>query len=301
MSQFRIYAAKIGSVFIRATTNNDIQDGITVDRTLVDGAVDPWTANVIDESPVITIETLDIAGALGVCGFNSTTGSVTIYGAKIDGAGRASGNVHEIVEAGTARIYPVQLSMPHGQHARLTFRVVPYSNSDTVPPLARKAIGALPAETLNSDRFSIGPVKVEAQDISGKTSVNIDFGITLDEQLGKYDGANWLKEALLLSRQPRVTVSTVNVGMRAFTMGTASTDRVGAVPITTTATIFARKRNNTGYVANATEEHVSFVINNGIVYPIGQTGNPVQYTFGIDPFADASNAPIIIDTTAAIS
>ena len=102
-----------------------------------------------------------------------------------------------------------------------------------------------------------------------------------------------------MGRQPSITIRTAEA-LALNTFGLAGT----AQGVTDSVVYFRKKDEGGTVVANATEEHISFTVDEGIITVddvTGPHGDILGSQVVITPTYDGTNAIMAIDTTAAIA
>lgn len=168
----------IGSITsISAPRNNDVSAEATA------GSPFPRFTNIRSMRPMVNITTRNIAAALGLVGSTSlsiksggTYTALELYYAALDDCGRpAAGSVHRKLSFDLGCLVPRVLSCSAGQDAELTLEFMALSSDGATSPLTVSGSQALP--TLPTDeRFTIGPMTLESNDITRLQQLSVDFG-----------------------------------------------------------------------------------------------------------------------------
>lgn len=271
-----------------------------------DGQVDPNFAAIMRGSPVLSFTTSAITRALtaaGISGLAISGTAVDLWFQKYAQGGiRTSGSNSTKYSAAYGLLCPRTLRCVHNGYATLTYDVWARTNDGGATfPLAVTAAQAMPSITAADQLFTTGPVKINGTALEGIQDLTIDFGLRLVASGGS--GCPFPEFIAIDKRQPVITAISTHVdfptesGM-ALHVAQGSTDSVA----------YLRKiaQNGAGgvvRVADATTEHISFTMDDGIV-TIRETRaatGEAAIEVVLEPSYDGSNAILVVSTAAAIA
>jgi len=253
--------------------------------------------------PVTTRRIKDVLDAIGTSArfFTSDTGKPGVeicwqkYAESSGGRAGSGAHIKHTIAAGC--IVPVGLSASHQQDASLSYLVIPKYDG-TNEPLVHNASQSLPALVGDNVRYTLGPVTLGGQSVGGNVDVNVNFGSNYN--LEGSDSDIWPTFISLVSVVPSITMTGTDAAILASKIPNAGRAMTHANP-----TIFLKKRaeGGTHFVADATEEHIKLTIA-GMAFVQSYSasiGGRMQTGIQLFPKFDGTNAPIVIDTTAAIA
>jgi hypothetical protein len=245
--------------------NGDIQVPHNVELALNrgSGSITPGYVAVMSAKPMITWTTTEIARVMAVVppmtGLLVATGQTYtsadfLFMRQTKGGTLYSGSNHLMVSAAAGMAVCKTLSAQQDGEANLAMEFSPYSTNGTTAQISYNAASSAPTGVIPSEKFTLGPVKVNGTAIDGLQGVEVDFGVVI-----KLMGANGnaLPEfANIESITPKITIRgtdlsyAATVGLLGLTQGATQTD------------IYFRKLALGGSrVADATAEHVRIRIN----------------------------------------
>ena len=303
--RFRPFPVKIGNTTIAGVQEQGIEDGFGDIRELSDGQVDPSAQATARHDPRAAFSTIAVATALGTVGFDGVRGALEMYDIKMgDAAEFNQTSVHVKHEFTHGLHIPVNLSAGEGErNAILSCQSFGFNPDGAAPHVVTEDVALPTAVALNTEMYGLGPVRfgtgVSAVNIEGITAVSIDFGIAVEPDHS--DGSIVTKDQGITARMPVITISSRYANLQTLVKGA---DGKGALALTDTLNIYLRKRTATGYVANATAEHLKISIAAGEVYFAGVGGNPRVFTARIHPKRNATGFGGLaawIDTSSAIT
>lgn len=273
-----------------------------------DGHVDAKYVAVGSQQPNITFTSSAIAKVLakvGIAGFDFSGAAAGAY----DGAGleawfqkivehgtRGGASSHIKMTAAKGLIVPRTLTAPHEPPATISLEAIPSwdGTNDPIVLATGQSLGGSPDVT---EQFCAGPVSINGTTYEGVQSIDIDFGITLTIRGGS--GNVWPEFVGIQFRRPSIVIRTLDVtSLSTFgLLGTAQ----GA----TDSIIYLRKvAEGAGRVADATEEHISFTIDEGRIWCGPATATQDAEAEGeirITPVYDGTNDVLVIATAVAIA
>jgi hypothetical protein len=224
-----------------------------------------------------------------------------MYNQLVSGVGRGGTLVHQKISIATGLLLPRSISVRHGGIAQLGFDVIGVNAGGTVCPVLITESMALPVDTGVAALHTLGPVKINGVELEGVESVTIDFGIS--EFVVSSNGLIYPRLAGVTGVAPRVSVSCKDsAALAAFVVATVPGPLAQGA---TDSVIFLRKKSNDGgNVADATAEHISFTIDQGLWVPGSKNGShpgELSTTIECQPTFDGTNEPLVMSTVAAIT
>ena len=300
-----IYAVGAGATVLGGITEQSVIPDSQIGGDGADDELYTRMRYLVAQNFAPTFSTLSIAAALtltsgaSVASLADMSGGLSFYAQKHeDGAARGSGSVHRKFTFAKGLLVPQTLSCQHQGDASLSFSVPATSSDGTTCPLVITDSSALAAIANNEERFTLGPIDVAGVTLTGVRSLQINFGIEIT-----VDGADsdlYPTHASAKMIAPVITLSGVDAEWVK-----AANIPIGGTPATHANTaIYLRKRADGGtFVADATEEHVEitaagYVVARNIFQGSGTDDGTVELE--LSTVYDGSNAPLVIDTTAAL-
>ena len=256
---------------------------------------------IVAQAPRAGFSTDHVAAGLNLCGpagisISALGSGLMLYLQKMSKTGPVSGSVHRKFTIVDGVMVPTTLSVPHGGNATLGFdAVATYDGSNDPVQLADDQ--ALPTQSTVVQTFTLGPVTIGGVTIDNLQSLEINFGLQVVAEGA--DGDIWPTEAAIVAVQPTITLR----GIDPEWFKAANIPLLGKVATHANTAIYLRKRTATGFVADATVEHIKITAD-GLVYVddgMSASGmDSAETSLMLVPEYDGSNAPIVIDTTSAL-
>jgi hypothetical protein len=308
-----LYAVEIDSVgdtavVLGGITQLDIKTGTRVERQATSGNPHVYNANVVEQKPVATFTTLDLALALATAGQEGkaissdvTDPGLNLYARKrAEGGTRTTGSTHRQYNIKEGILVPRTISIQHRGNATLSYEALATFDG-TNDPVVITDSSAIPTVAAGSDavRFTLGAVSLESVTIAGIQSMELDFGVTAETFGG--DSDVWetfatIGEIMALARFTGIDIEWLK----------AANIPLGGKAITHANTLIEfRKRANGGqFVADATEEHISITAA-GIAFIDdafrASENGAGETSIAVPLYHDGTNNPLVIDTTAALA
>lgn len=293
-----------GPVYISQVENVTINSGIQ--KMLANGAgeVLPSFTATEKQEPMISFKTEQLSTLLGAVG---------LYGLAISGTpvylyfrlASATGNVaiattsHLRIAVNFGHLFWSQITLPHAGRGSADCELHAGYDGTNLPIVYTGAV-AVPSQPLASEVFGAGPVVINAGTAIGSVqSITIKSGVSLEKLSGNSEiWPTWMG----INAAP----ASIDVECLDRQNWDASGLGLGGVAISGSTIVYARKKSNKGAnVADATAEHISFLMNAGRILPDSSTGDgarPVSDRFTIDGItSDGTTALMTIDATSAIS
>ena len=256
---------------------------------------------VVAQAPRAGFSTDHVAAGLDLCGVAgisiSALGSgLMLYLQKISKTGPVAGSVHRKFTIVDGVMVPTSLSVSHGGNATLGFdAVATYDGSND--PLQIADDQALPTQSTVVQTFTLGPTTIGAVSLDNIRSLEVNFGLQVVAEGA--DGDIWPTEAAIVAIEPTITLR----GIDPKWLKAANIPLTGKATTHANTTIYLRKRTATGFVADATAEHIKITAD-GLVYvddAASASGiDSAETSLILVPEYDGTNAPIVIDTTSAL-
>lgn len=305
-----LYAAELhnaggSSTPLGGVIQQDIATGTTIDGEPTSGSVDVWFQSLSAQDPTLDLGTRHIAtwlNNIGITGLavaeGATEPGLNLFAQEhADGSSRKTGANHRKYTAAKCFVYPKTLRCEHRQNAVLEYGVVVLYDG-TNDPIVFADSSALVSGVTDAERFTLGPIELESVTIDHVKSFSIDFGLQLSVQSA--GSSIWPSFVSIEQRQLELRIEGVDKGW----LAAAKIPLVGKNATHTNTAIYLRKRaSGSTFVADATAEHISFtaaglaVIDNAF----SAGGNsPATCSLRMPLRYDGTNAPLVIDTTAAL-
>jgi hypothetical protein len=156
----------------------------------------------------------------------------------------------------------------------------------------------LPNVTLDLARFTLGPVTVGGISLSGIRSLTLDFGLRVQSEGA--DSEIWDTHVSVVSVEPELTLN----GITPEWLKSTNIPLGGKAATHANTTIYLRKRLSGGsFVPNGTAQHIALTMA-GLAWietPLDVGDAPGESTLRLKAYHDGTNAPIIVNTAAAIA
>ena len=307
---YTLYAVNIATtaavdLFIDQIVRQRISPGIQRILAGGSGSVDPTYVAVMDQKPTITFDTTALATVLASCGISGLKidSDVDDVGAEFwfqkleEGGTRATGANHRKMTVNEGLLVPVEIRAPHnGAPATLSMSLA-ITWDGTNDPIVLESSQSLTGSPSVGEIFTAGPVMINGAEVEGIQETIIRFG--LDVMTIGGSGSVWPTYAAIRAREPEIVFTTLDASHFA-TYGFSGTAQ-GA----TDSIVYLRKvAEGATRVANATAEHISFTLDEGMVHTQevgGDHNNPQMPSLIFVPTYDGSNAIIVVNTATAIA
>jgi hypothetical protein len=291
-------------LFISQITSQNFSANIEEILEFGDGVVDPTFAAILRQNPKIAFTSTKVASILGTIGIGGLeiTADVDDDGCEFwfqkiqSGGTRATGSSHMKLTMAKGMIFLRSITASNDRIATADMEAIALYDG-TNNPFVVALNQALEGSVGSSEGFVAGPVSINGTTIEGIQEISIDFGINEIVQSG--DGEVWPTFAAIGRRQPVITFKTTDVEVL------NSLGLTGAVQGATDSVVYLKKVEEGGTrVADGTEEHISFTIDEGriTVEDVTADDNDVAVaTVKIQPTYDGTNETVVISTAAAIA
>lgn len=315
MAIFGLHAVDLSGVDLTQVTDARLNPGLAATIINAVGQIDPAFVAIARAAPVISFQTTELkrvfdklASPWSGLRVNSVLADdpVIVYFQKHTAyATRTLSNFVKITITDCI-VVPRTLTAADGQPASVTLEVVPAkalgANAVTVT-----AGVADPSITMTVDQvWTVGPIKINtasraATDFMNVQQTTVDFGIQLTQVFG--EGAVYAHFVGIQSRQPRIAVQLMDETSLVELLSTG--EITGKAQNASDSTAYLRKMDaNGGMVADNVAEHISFAMDDGIIYPesFGAAGaTPVQTGIVLQPVYDDANPVIAVDTATTVT
>jgi len=263
----------------------------------------PRNRLMVGQEPRLSFTTRALATALGLCGFGGTdisglTSGLVGYQQQLgDGGTREGALSHRKIAIAKGLLYPTRISTNHQGTAELSYEAAATYDGSNDPIIITESQD-LPAAVADAERFALGVVQVGGVTIGLLTSLEIDFGLKVVADSA--DSEIWPDEVWIAERHPKITLRT----KKAKAWGATGISMAGQAATHANTIFYLRKRTQTGFVDDATAEHIKFTAD-GLAYlsdPFSARGtDPGEVGLTIETEYDGTNDPITIDTASAIT
>lgn len=298
-----LYGVKLGaSTMIGGITQYALPLGLEVKGEAASGALSPSLLSVVGYKPRASFSTLNIAAildAISVLGASiAALGGLALYAQKrADGGTRAAGSVHRRFSFATGMILPTTLTCQHRGDASLGVDAMAIYDGTNEPLVITDGV-AVPSAADESQRYGLGPFVIGGVATGQVQSLSINFGLKASSEGA--DGDIQDSHCSIDSVTPSITIQGSNV----LWLGAGAIPLGGRVAIHSNTAFYLRKRAHGGtYVADATAEHIKFTAD-GLAHienAVSASGSGhAECSITIPLRYDGTNAPIVVDTTAAL-
>ena len=304
------------AVVLGGIRSQSVFAGTEVRQETTSGSVYSLWQSVYAGAPGARFGTVAVSSALTAMGTTglaiaATTGSgLTLFGnKKQEGGTRASGSNHISYNIKEGMLLPRRISVDHQGDAVLDVDAIATWDGTNAPIVSSNA-ASLPTGITDSERFTIGAVQLGTQagdkiTLAQIQNIEFDFGITATAYASDSDIYPTMVTVDTIER-PMIRITTSDLTQLA---GTNGIPLQGKDLASSHTVIFLRKRarvTTSGYVADATAEHIKIVPLVGCAYHVnigdyGSSGANGTATIEIPLVGDGTNAPWAWTMGAAIS
>lgn len=305
MDTYSLYAIVVDdettpAVLVDQIQSQDIDPALTELIESGDGAVDDLYAAVGRSEALVTFETTAIAAALAAAGIDgyAITDEIQLHFRKnAEDGTRATGSNHLMVGIASGMIIPTRFTAQGDQASRITMQIVPRDSAGGgTNPITVTASQPLTGSPTVDELFVVGPGTFNGTALNNVQSLDIDFGINVHR--GFKDGHAYPTHNHILSRRPSITVGTNDAAVMV-------SPGLSGTAISSTTEFYLRKvAEGAVRVADATAEHIKFVIAQGRLHAMqnrGQQGQVADFQLKATPTYDGSNDVVAINTATAIT
>ena len=304
------------SVTLGGIRRQMVRTGTEVRQETVSGAVYSQFQAVYAGTPMAEFSTVSIARAMDAIGLSgiaiaaaSQTG-LTLYGnKKAQGGTRAGSGANISYNIKEGILVPRRITVDHQGDAVLDAEcLVTYDGTNA--PIVQANTANLLSSIEDDQRYTIGPIQLgtvtgDKITLSQIQRLEIDFGINASAEGSDSDIYPTFATINDIAR-PVIRITTLDLTQLVASNG---------IPLhgkdldSSHTIIYLKKRARvtaSGFVADGTEVHISFVPLIGCAYHVdigdyGSSGGNGAATIEIPLIASSAAAPLAMDTTAAIS
>ena len=301
-----LYAVSYKNALISQVVSTRLGPGVQELIAGGDGQVDPTYAAVMSQSPTFGWTTTAIKAGLDAIGIDggkiaAAPNDLDLYLQSYDAQGlRGAGSTHIKVTNALGIIVPRSITASQGQVARYDMDAYLLSADGIAAPFTVTGSSALEGTPSVAEQFTLGPVKVNGTALEGVESTTITFGIRLYGPRA-YEGHVFPYYVAIASRTLSIDVRVTQADL----LLAAKFGISGVAQGATDSVVYLRKLAEDGTrVAEATEEHISWTMDQGRAHVVEQSAdhpNPYMATVRLSPTYDGEAAILVLDTTAAIA
>lgn len=283
-------------VLIGGLTSQSINTGSEVIKEVAAGDVYPEVAhlNARNVGAAFTTTHVDVAlknlGLRGLCIDGGDNEGFLMYGRRHICPGPDPASRHRTYQMKDGLLLPRTLSVSHQGNAALSVEMIAIQGSmgSSLMIADNQSAQPIPSDT---DRFTMGPMRVATNAFDGKKSVSMDFGITAQVEGADSDiEPTW---AGVTRVEPIVTVTGVEIVEWFQTINAGN-------PVHANSEFYLRKRG----FADADAQHIKITFNGTSYVPtvFDSSGtSPATTTVIIETVKDPSTAPVVITHDVAIT
>ena len=302
----KIHVDGSSAVIVPDVANLALQMNPRHQAELVADAFSPKHVAIAEVKPVLSFSSFAIAtlldniGVSGLCVTAATNAGIVGYLQRHKACGTPDASGHRSFQIKSGIIVPRTISVDNRGDARMAVDVVVAKTSGAAAVITDDS-ATLPTVSVASARWTLGPIKINNVALSDFTSLEIDFGNTIEAMGTESD----TYDSRISVRTHAPTIRIKGIDPTWFASSPIPID--GAAVAASTDYIYLRKRTQDGghFVANVTAEHILLTpaglasVNQGFSGEAQRVGETeLLLTLAID---SSGNNPIVVDTTAAIS
>jgi hypothetical protein len=232
------------------------------------GQPDPSFVGTMENQPMVTATITDLAIALAngitpdglAISSTSTVTSIDVFSTQMAPGGmRLGSGSHFKTTISKGICIPKSIKCTQGQRATMDLEIHGLYDGTNQPFIYTDSVSITPPEI--TELFTIGKVMINGTELSGVTSISVDFGIQLEIQSAT--GQPYPTFVGIKTRAPRIDVTTKTLPSL-NTFGIAGTGQ----GVSSTCVYFQKMANNGTRVAAATAEHIkiSLPASQGLIY-----------------------------------
>lgn len=261
-----VYDATLGSLTLAQVLSSSFSNNGEPIEGVTSGAVDVAEYLVGNCDVRSTFESQDLASVAAVsniatAGLAVSGGTITIpYQARENLSTFGGAGDHYTLSATSGFIHPTAFNLTSGDAATVSLECIYVSSDGETTPVAVNTGASLSAASYVGV-YGLGPISINGTAIERVQSVTVVPGIELAARMYRY---NFVTEVYIVRRRPYIEIVTEDLPTLA---ALGSTWGVG-----TACVVYARKRSQTGFVADATASHISFSFADGLVKPAQISG-----------------------------
>lgn len=296
---YSVYAIDIDGTTIEGIKDNTASQGINTLSLATDGRPAPAHSSVMGQQASVNLTSNDIKAvidAIGLYGklFASSDSASFWLQQRQNGGARSAGATHKraTMNQGVAVITSIQASQ--GQDATISVTIYVDSDGTNAPYVITENI-SLSALTGGDVAWTVGKIVVNGITINGIQNVTINTGVQPMRLMGDGDVQNTFTS---IDIAPTVQANTNDMD------SLTDFDPTGEAIASSTVIYLRKKAKGGANVADATAEHISITINDGMVYggDFGaSSGQAASNNLNIIATDDDVNDPLVFNTATAIT
>lgn len=303
------------AVVVTGIRSSRVSPSINFQREITTGQAWAHFGSIYGASPMGTFSTIDVArcgAAIGLQGLNlASTGDstgVTYFGVKkAKGGVRVSASEHVAFASIQGIAFLRGITAGHQTDAYLDVETLATSDNGTTAPLIETITSDYPTIPNDNERFTLGTLTLGVDSgsmvtFNQKSQVELIFNPTV-EAFGS-DSDIYPSIANITTFEPMLRITTLDV-----TLMNAVISMSGKVIDASNSFFYLRKRSKssgTGFVANATAEHIKFTLTDGCAYQMtafestSPAGN-AQAIIEVPLIGDSETFPLAVSWASAIT
>lgn len=280
----------------------------TVQSDSVAGTHYPEQISTVGQKQMFRFSSFDlpkVIDAFGLIGRDIVSGSgkvgVAMYQAKYNNATISAGSTHRRLIFNKSYNMIRSISVSHRQDARVQAESMAIYDGTNNPLVFGETV-ALPTLPASSGRWTLAAMTIGGVAIPCNVQLDIDFGISV-ESFG-CDSDVWDTHLNLDDIKPKISITSLDPTIFKTTSGVPL---IGLAGTHANTEIYLRKRTTSGlasFVADATAEHIKITAD-GVLHVtegMSASGNQKGQTrLEMTCRFDGTNAPLVFDTTSAIT
>lgn len=292
-------------VIMGGITQMDVDVGSNVDQEVTAGS--PYALNTLltSQKPKITYSTRDTAKALSLCGLigktitGTTNEGLSLWQTQIADGVAMSGSNHRKIRMPYGRLLIRKMSCQNQGDFITDLEAMPLWDTTNQPLIPLGGL-ALPGTPADPQRHTLYSVTIGSLVFTCLQNIDIDFGVNAD--MFSCDSDLWDTHLHLSEIKPVISFKT----LRLDDFASARVKLTGLVGTHANTTFKFRKRSpssGTGFVADATAEHISVTTNGLLTIDKAHSSSANkrgEMALKINCAFDGTNVPLIFSTTATL-
>ncbi len=257
---------------------------------------------VLGSFETLALPTLIDAVGLKALGIVTTSEpGVTFYLEKFDADGiTTAGNTERSYKISAGVVVPRRISCDHQGNASISVDVVVAKKSAN-DAIVLSDVATLPTIANDGLRWTLGTTKIGNIVLADYTRLEIDFGNTVETRGAQSD----VYDAYIEVRTHAPTITITGIDPTWFAAAGIPMDGLACTQANTIIYLRKRSVDGSGFVADATTEHIKFTAAGIATVQQAFSGQAQQFSetsLKITCVEDgSSNDPIVVDTSSAIT
>lgn len=295
-----LHGVAVGATILGGITRQNLVTNTEIRNEATSGEIYARFQSLYSQRIAPSFSTYNIAAALtaaGTLGASLGTSALALWTqAHVDGSTRAGTLLHRKFGFSKGILAPRELTVEFRGDAVLSYdAVVAYDGTND--PVVITDLQTLPTIT-DAERFTLGPVELGGVDFTHVRGLTINFG--LDVVPEGADSDIWDTFVSIRQVMPSITLRGIDLEWFKST----SCPLAGLACTHANTAIYLKKRAaGSTFVADATAEHIQFTAA-GLAHidtAMDASGtDSATCSITLPLYFDGTNAPLIIDTTAAL-